>query len=432
MGEFIINRIKYYRNLLRITQKELAEGLSSSNYIYMLENGKKKLSMAMAVKLANRFNELSQEKGIILNITAKDLLRTSEEIIEEHYTEEFEDLKKGKYDFEKFKKLLDKVTENKVINLMIKINREIGENEYKENNCNLALKYFQNAFELMQSNSLQTETSIIKVEILNRIGTCHYKLFEYNLCIEYLKKAYKMYLDYNLYDDEVLGRILYNLALTVYDIENYDDAIMYLNSAIELKNISNVDKIKINILKANIYYKTKQKLESLMVYKEIEKYEKSYLVYYNMSIILRELGYKEESNEYIKKSMELQLDDSSEVTTNTLLQLSYMYRENKQYMESLRCLQKATINAKRFLQVDKYVECYEGIFQSLKGMNRLREFEDYVEDILYEIDIYHENYKILYRITLLLFQYTSEISKLDIGLDIIKKIKGRNISYEKC
>ncbi|WP_010291712.1 helix-turn-helix transcriptional regulator [Clostridium senegalense] len=94
MGEFIINRIKYYRNLLRITQKELAEGLSSSNYIYMLENGKKKLSMAMAVKLANRFNELSQEKGIILNITAKDLLRTSEEIIEEHYTEEFENLKK--------------------------------------------------------------------------------------------------------------------------------------------------------------------------------------------------------------------------------------------------------------------------------------------------------------------------------------------------
>ncbi|GAA0126370.1 hypothetical protein UT300019_22730 [Clostridium sp. CTA-19] len=424
MGEFIINRIKYYRNLIRITQKELSEGLSSSNYIYMLENGKKKLSMAMAVKLANRFNELSQEKGIILNIAAKDLLRTSEEIIEEHYTKEFENLKKYKYDFEKFEKLLDKVTENKIINLMIKINKEIGENEYKENNCNLALKYLQIVLDFILEYPFSEEFEFIEVEVLNRIGSCYYKLENFEICMDYFKRAYEKYEVYHINDEELLGKILYNIGLTIYIIGRYDEAIYYLNEALKLNNINNQEKTKINIIKANIYHNTEQYLEALEVYEEIEKYEKSYLVYYNMSIISEKLGLEDKSGEYLNKSMNLQLDDNSELTTNTLLQLSYMYSQNNKLREALICSEKALVNARKFYQVDKYVECYQSIFEILKSMKKIERFEEYVEDILYEINIYHENYKILYNITLLLFQYTSEISKLDIGLNIINKIKG--------
>jgi transcriptional regulator with XRE-family HTH domain len=67
-------KIRYYRKLLNITQKELAGKNMSVNLIKYLEADKRNLNINKAIIFVNTFNTVAKQKGIELNLTLKDFV----------------------------------------------------------------------------------------------------------------------------------------------------------------------------------------------------------------------------------------------------------------------------------------------------------------------------------------------------------------------
>lgn len=67
-------KIRYYRKLLNITQKELAGKNMSVNLIKYLEADKRNLTINKAIIFVSTFNTVAKQKGIELNLTLKDFV----------------------------------------------------------------------------------------------------------------------------------------------------------------------------------------------------------------------------------------------------------------------------------------------------------------------------------------------------------------------
>lgn len=72
-------KIRYYRKLLYMTQKELAGKNMSVNLVKYLEANKRNLTINKAVIFVNIFNTAAKQKGIELNLTLKDFVVSNHE-----------------------------------------------------------------------------------------------------------------------------------------------------------------------------------------------------------------------------------------------------------------------------------------------------------------------------------------------------------------
>lgn len=72
-------KIRYYRKLLNMTQKELAGKNMSVNLVKYLEANKRNLTINKAVIFVNTFNTAARQKGMELNLTLKDFVMSNQE-----------------------------------------------------------------------------------------------------------------------------------------------------------------------------------------------------------------------------------------------------------------------------------------------------------------------------------------------------------------
>lgn len=421
MDEIILNRIKYYRNLLGITQKELACEKITSNYIYMLESGRRKLSITIASILASNFNEIASKKGILLNLTAEDLLEDQKAILNNHYMKHFYYLQEKEFCMDEYGDLFKKALEHDLSEVIVAVGKDIGECEYEKSNYSSAIKYLTIALERIEL----LKEPITEINILNRIGTSHYMLGEYKSAIKFLEKAWAKLEINNIEDPELNGRVLFNIALSYTELKAYEESLVYIERISNIKGINKKEFIKSVVLKANIYHKMSQHRRALDIYEAMEKSEKDYLVYYNMSIISNSLSMYDDSLKYLNLSIELQSRNESELTTNTLIHLSDLYAAKSLFRQALVCIERALVCAKRYDQIDKQIKCFSIILELQKKLLMVNEFDYYAEYILENLDMYIGDKQNIAKILLLLFQYTNEVTKSELGFKILSKIKER-------
>ncbi|GEM_PF-4978246 len=419
MEQINFNRIKYFREVINLSQKELADGKLSVNFISMLELGKRKLTATTAAILANNLNKLALDKGIILNLQAKDLLADANMVAEDYCNSEIRRLEHEKFEINNYLELLDTAIKYDVHSMVFKINKIIGENEYISSNYEKAISAFTEALKV--TNKVGAPTEIINV--FHRLGTCYYMTGQYETAIEVWEKSYRDITPTDCGQEELRGKILFNLALAFNKLKEYDVSLRYLNTALDLKDLGKAEYKKIIMLKANIYQRMLRHEEALSIYKSIPDSEWDYLVYYNVSIIYHSLNREEESFSCLNHSIQLQLEAVSEDTTSSLIQLGELYFGKNMMREAITCIEKALCNSKRFKQVDKQLKCYNLLLNIYIKLGKASQFDLYIKDILNNLELYIHSEYILSDLVLLLFQYIAETTKSEAGLEIINKIK---------
>lgn len=89
---YIENRIKYFRGLLNITQKELARDDISLQQIKFLESNKRGITLSVAKKLSDNLNKIAIEKNINLCITENEILKEPKEMARDLCEKDLNDL----------------------------------------------------------------------------------------------------------------------------------------------------------------------------------------------------------------------------------------------------------------------------------------------------------------------------------------------------
>lgn len=412
-------RIRYYRDLLKVSRKELGYNRLSVDLIYRLEAGKKKLTIPTAVLLADNFNEIAKIKGIDLNLSLEDLMVSEREYVERICKQQIEEYASEEYNEENYLKTLKLAEKYGTQVGIFTVVEAIGTRNYNEGRCETAVKYLDKAYEIAYELKLYEK----EVAILNRISTSKYKLDDYDSAIDDLNKCFSKINEYGINDDKLKGNVLFNLALYYNRLDMNEKALQYLNKLNELEQ--NEEEIHQNkFLEANIYLCLKKYEKALKVYKDVlEDKKEDCMVYHNMAILYSRMDKREESIEYLNKSISIQLNNLSKKTTVSLEELGKNYINKKGFKEAIICFENAIKNAKVFNQFDRIIEYYKILYQIYEEINKPEEFSNYLEDMLKLIKDNSKNEKLKLDITMILFEYVAKANQLALSEMVINKLK---------
>lgn len=388
------DRIKYYRNLLHLTQKELAMDKFSPKMIYLLENNKKRLTPVTASILVSNFNDIANEKGVKINLEIKDLLMSDEDYANTLCNKWLEDLEEGLYDEAKYLKVIQLAKEYNLKQPILKACKKVSSYYCTRHSYSKALPYFEELLPLLYLINSEKE----KVDILNHIATCYYMLPDYNKAFSYYSLAYEKFLEFRIIDSSLENKLLFNLALCSIVMENHTDALIYIE---KLERIVDLDESEIYtnlIVKANIYLKIHRTQDALDIYKDILKHDIKYLyiVQHNMAVAFMQLGRLDESIEFFTKSINNQIHSLSLNTTISFVKLAEVYYKEKKYEEAYIFYGYGYDNAKKFNQLDELLECYENICMLSIEMNKINKFNFYyasMKDLCSNVNFDDEQYK---------------------------------------
>lgn len=372
-------RIKYYRNLLHLTPKELAMGKFTTAMIYLLENDKKKLTTITASILVSNFHEIANEKGVQINLEMKDFLMSDEEYANTLCSKWLMEIEEDSLDEEKCFKIIKLAKEYNLNEFIFKTYDKMSFYYYYEKNYPIALKYLGELLPISLLLNYQKE----KVNIFNRIATCCYMLLDYEKAFYYYKTGYEEFLKLEIIDSELEDKLLYNLTLISLERENFIDAEMYAEKLLALADIEESEKYTNLILKANVYMKTDRVQGALKMYKEILNHDIKYLylVQHNMAVAFLRLGKLNESIEFFSKSINNQLHSLSPFTTSSLISIADIYYREKKYDEAIIFYEYGFSNANKFHQIDELILCYESIYKVYYEMCKIKKFDVYYKSM---------------------------------------------------
>ena len=383
-------RIKYYRNLLHLTQKELAMGRVTPKMINLLENDKKKLTPVTASILVSNFNKIANEKGVQINLEMKNFLMSENEYANALCNKWFMEIEEDSFNEEKCSKIIELAKEYNLNEFMFKTLEKMSIYYYYEKNYLIALKYLEELLPISLLLNYQKE----KINIFNRVATCCYMLLDYEKAFYYYKTGYDEFLKLGIIDSVLEDKLLYNLALINLERKNFIDAEMYAEKLLALADIEESEMYTNLILKANVYMKTDRVQGALKMYKEILNHDIKYLylVQHNISESFFNLGKLDESIEFFSKSINSQLNSLSPFTTSSLINIADIYYMEKKYDEAIIFYEYGLNNAKKFQQLDELILCYESIYKVYYKMCKIKKFDVYYKSMqdLYAVETFSD------------------------------------------
>jgi tetratricopeptide (TPR) repeat protein len=376
-------RIKYYRNLLHLTQKELAMGRVTSEMIHLLENDKKKLTPITANILVSNFHKIANEKGVQINLEMKDFLMSDNEYANSLCNKWIMEIEENSFGEEKCFKIIELAKEYNLNDILFKTYEKMSIYYYYEKKYSIALKYLEELLPISLLLNYKNE----KVNIFNRIASCCYMLLDYDKAFYYYKTGYEEFLKLGIIDSVLEDKLLYNLTLINFEKKNYIDAEMYAEKLLALADIEESEKYTNLILKANVYMKTDRVQGALEMYKEILNHDIKYLylVQHNMAVAFLRLGKLDESIEYFSRSINNQLLSLSPFTTSSLMHIADIYYEEKRYDEAITFYEYGLNNANKFHQLDELILCYENIYKVCSEASKIKKFDSYYKSM---VDLY--------------------------------------------
>ncbi|MCB2313405.1 helix-turn-helix transcriptional regulator [Clostridium tagluense] len=338
--EFITSgeKIKNLRKILGIRQEELTSIGVSRNFISMVENNKRKLSLKTAELLIEIFKSKSKEIGTDLDIDEKYLLKSPQEEAIEYCNEKINDT----LYMDEIDNLIDVCNRYSLLDILSTLYVKKGNMLYSRGKCSEAFTYYYDALIFYNSiNSIEE-----KAFIYNKLGKCRLQMLEYFESLNFFTKAYNLSVigNYKL----VERNSLYNMALVYKKLNKIDDALEHINKYIDIcdYDIDFFDIIDARVLEANCYFSKNQYNKSIQIYKETLnkkdqlKYPMLGNIYNNLALAYLEVNDCENSLLYFDKSQELREASDKSNLHRTLIDKSNVFIKNKMVDEATNLLTK--------------------------------------------------------------------------------------------
>lgn len=294
----VTNRLKYYRNMLNISQKELVTESLSLQQIKFIETKRRKITYRTAEIISNHLNYIAKHKNISLNVYPKELVMEDEDYA--RYLCEIELRKKEKIDTENFETICLQYNLKNILQDYYKLQGEIfgNQNEFQK-----SLDFYTKAKDI----GCLEEYSYI--DILNKIGWDHVCLCNWALGLKsyteaeiLIKLVYKRsnYEIRNIQDIE--SRVYYGVALINKEINNYKVSLEYIESIKKLEYVESKLIIDSSILEANVNYEVGNIEKSINSYIKLHKeFPDNSSVIINLITLYELVEDEERSNFYLNK-----------------------------------------------------------------------------------------------------------------------------------
>ncbi|MGH4123759.1 MAG: helix-turn-helix domain-containing protein [Clostridium sp.] len=331
-------KIKNLRKILGIRQEELTSIGVSRNFISMVENNKRKLSLKTAELLIEIFKSKSKEIGLDLDIDEKHLLKSPQEEAIEYCNEKINDtLLINEIDY-----LFDVCSRYNLSDILSTLYVKKGNMLYSIGKFSEAFTYYYDALIFYNSiNSIED-----KAFIYNKLGRCRLQMLEYFESLSFFTKAYNLSIigNYKL----VKKNSLYNMSLVYKKINKIDDALEHIKKYIDIcdYDIDFFDIIDAKILEANCYSSKNQYNKSIQIYKEIlnkkDQLKNTMLgnIYNNLALAYLEVNDCENSLFYFDKSQELRKVRDKSKLHRTLIDKSNVFIRIEKINEATNLLTK--------------------------------------------------------------------------------------------
>ncbi|WP_243129607.1 helix-turn-helix domain-containing protein [Clostridium sp. HBUAS56017] len=360
-------KIKKLRNIIGVTQEEIAEGICTKNLISQIENNRKKLTSNLAVGLAKNFNKIAKEKRIDINLITGDELIKDEDgqannifflniISELKETKEIDKLEEKLNEGERLIKKYNIEDSMKIHMYKLAANIYYFKHKYNRSDemCRNGLKVCLNSGNTLDEASFYINKSRNNAMRLN-----------YAAALEQLNFALK--LNNDIGNNEVSRRIYFNKALIYKKIKKINEALKYLQ--ILMDQFENEDQKKVLDLK---------------------------MLYANC--LIEQNNFDEAEHEYIEILDSAMKDNDKNLIAMAYRNLSELYLNKKKYKDAARSIKESVkINPNnshfaenlyfaakviRYINEDteRYLRRALNIYNKNNGEN-----VDLVEKIIYEL-----------------------------------------------
>lgn len=415
--------ISKYMKILNITQEELGRGIIAEDTIKLLEKGKRKLTIPTASILVSNFNNIAEEKGILLNLSIKDLMVSEKEYVYEKCIEELKVIDINEFKIDRYLEILEAGEKFQLPNIIDTVTYIIGENLYKQKKCEEAIEY------LKQSLNIKKKLDNVKEipKVLNRIGAAYFYLEKYDNAFSYISESYNQIKIQNISDNKLKEIVLFNLALSLARIGEgkYQLALEYIDELINFMDHEQESFIDAMIVKGNILDNLGHSDYAIKVYEEVlPRAEDKSLLYYNLSVTYSNMGNDEKSLECAYKLIEIKSVNIDEYTSKALIRLGNLYKRENLYKEAILMYSKAINVGKKFYKLEQIVECYEKIFECYDKDKKFKFFDEYLEGLFIDLDLFLQDSKLVNRILIIIVQYLNKYNNLTIIDEIFCKLKG--------
>ena len=254
-------RVRHFRKLLGISQKQLADNKVSSNLISLIERNKIPLSTVTASILVDNINRFSVEQGFELNLSIRDLLMPREEYLKIQCEEKIDRAKEiGNKECEEAIELCNK---HDFMDVLVKVEEKKADEFFEYKDYKNAAKHYKNYIE---SNRDKANINVYTNSVY-RLALCCYNMEQYGVALKYMNEAYELMVE-NDYKEQI-GNALYELALINLKIRNLDLVEEYINKLLNLSDCEEELKNKAVFLKGNLYLERAQYYDALKVYRSL-------------------------------------------------------------------------------------------------------------------------------------------------------------------
>jgi tetratricopeptide (TPR) repeat protein len=413
-------RVRYYRKILNISQKELADSKVSSNLISLIERGRVPLSTVTASILVDNINRISEQRGLELHLSIRDLLMSEQDYIKKICKDRFTKVRNEKKIQNVYEELLEMVGKYKESTMKAIVEQQAGEKFFSLKQYENAINHYGRFLEFIKCS----EEYIVDYFTLFNIGISYNKTGKYQLAIKYLVQCYKK-IEHKLISGEVLYDILYTISLSYYKLGKYKEMSENLEKIFCIKGIDDVKKNEVLLLKVNLYLKLEKHDEALKLYREVMDIESDDIetMYNNIEVALDKTGTCNQKKEKINSILYNDLDRELPQDVITFIRIAEKYKEKGLYKNAVNYYEIALNNALKTNEMDISIQCFKELYFLFSIMNRVDLFDKYIINIVELVNSENINSKSLISLIVLILDYFLERGKYGEAKEFINILK---------
>lgn len=357
-------KLIYVRQILNVTQKDLAGETLTREFISMVESEKRNMSKDVAITIMKNAINYAKERGIPLDLDEEFIARTKEEdlckLCDElpNTTENMAFCDEIMAYAEENDYLWAKIMVTKKIGNILFVNKEISKAYEKYILC-------LNMIDRLNSNKM-------KENIYNCIGSVKLQMTQYDEALTYYNEAINYCYINNKF--QIKNSIEYNLSWVYYNLNDFNKSLNKINDAL-LEDLNKALYFKFKLLEGANYIELDRVDDALNIYEIMLKDDKindrsKSLLYSNIALCYMHKEDYDKADKYLDLGMV-----SAKFVPNLIYKI---------------LLDKGELNKK----LGKYKEAKKVLIEGMKLMENVEDYEYQLKYLreLYYIEECEENY----------------------------------------
>lgn len=331
-------KLVYVRQLLNITQKELAKDNISREFISMVESGKRSMRRDMALTAMKNALDYAKERGIELDLDEEFIARSEEEDL----CKLCDELANTTDNLEKCYEAIEYGEEKDLQMAKVYALKKLGDIYCVNREYEKASNKYLDALHITETMGRRD----INQKIYNNLGVVKNKMGEYFDAINYENEALTFCNINN--DKKVRVPVLYNLASNFFMLDKFQMSKKYLDELFTL-DLNHHFYCKGKSLYGYVYVQSKEYDKALEIYSKLleEVLDKKVMIeiYHNMALCYQEKKEFDESEKYFDIALDLSKNILSELykvqgAKGSMYFDKGMYAEAEEYLSNSMQLSK--------------------------------------------------------------------------------------------